>query len=110
MRCSSRNRRIHGPSSNRLCMASLHICIVLEAEAGLFHQLWRHAQVMLSAAQILMSEVGGELRQQTLHIGAVAIPCDDPVNGGGVAKIVEPWRIAGSFVALEACSTAHTLE
>jgi hypothetical protein len=91
-------------------MASLHLCIVLEAEAGQFQQLWRHAQVMLSAAQILMPEVGNELRQQALYVRTVPIPCDDPVNGGGVTKIVQPWRIAGPFIAPEACSTAYPLK
>jgi hypothetical protein len=45
-----------------------------------------------------------------LYVGTVPIPCDDPVTGGGVTKIVQPGRIAGSFIAPEACSAAYTLE
>ena len=65
---------------------------------------------MLRTTQIFMSEVGSQLRQQTLHIGAVAVPCDHPVNGCGVTKIMQPWWIAGSFVALNACALPDTLK
>jgi len=65
---------------------------------------------MLSAAQILMPEICGQLRQQMLYVGTVPIPCDDPVNGGGVTKVVQTGRIARSFIAPEAYRAAYTLE
>ena len=110
MMCSSKKRRIHGPISKRLGMSSPRICVVLKAEAGPFQQLRRHGQVVLRTAQIFMPKVGSQLRQQTLHIGTVAIPCDHPVNGCGVTKIVQPRWIAGSFIALNACCTPDALK
>ena len=47
-----------------------------------------------------MAEIGRQLRQEALHIGAVAVPGDEPVNGKAVPKVMQAWLMprGGSFV------------
>lgn len=45
-------------------------------------------EVTLGRSDIEVTEVGSELRKQSLDVLARAIPCDDTVYGCGVAKIM----------------------
>ena len=50
-------------------------------------QLGRHREVDLGAVEMDMAEPGGERRQQPLHVGTLAVPRFQSVNGCGVATI-----------------------
>jgi len=68
-------------------MADLRGRIALETLAGLAQELGCHAEVMLRLGQAEVTEVGRELRQQALHVGARAIPGDEAMDGEAVALI-----------------------
>src|SRR5579862_2319489 len=59
--------------------------------------------------RLSMSSPGICIVQKT-EACSVAVPGDHPVNGCGVTKIMQPWWIAGSFVALNACALPYTLK
>ena len=59
-------RRLHG--------------ITFEAETCLAKQFWRQRKVALRAGDVNVAEIGRQLRQEALHIGAVAVPGDEPVD------------------------------
>ena len=41
-----------------------------------------------------MSKIGGEVRQQSLHVLALAVPSDKPDDGEGVAEVVQSRLIS----------------
>src|SRR5262249_26607937 len=93
-RCSSRKRRTHGPSKVCSVMATLPSRVALEAPIGLCQQLRRHAQVDLRGGQLHMPQVDRQLGQQLLHIDPLPIPGRQPVDGEGVAQVVQPRLVA----------------
>jgi hypothetical protein len=90
-RCSSRNRRTHGPSRLSSFMIGPH-CVLCKALAGRFEQIRRHLQVALGRSDIEVAKEGGELREQSLDVLAGAIPCEHPMHGRRVANVVQPRR------------------
>ena len=41
-----------------------------------------------------MTKINGQQREQALHIRALSVPGDEPMNGEAVPKIVYPWLMA----------------
>ena len=41
-----------------------------------------------------MAEIGGQQRQQRLHIGVLSVPCSEPRHGESVSQIMRPHRLA----------------
>jgi hypothetical protein len=66
--------------------------VLCEALAGRAQEFGRHLEVTLGRSEIEVAKVSGELRQQSLDVMALAIPCDDTVHGRGVAQIMEARR------------------
>src|ERR1700676_341757 len=95
MRCSIRNRRTQGLSSERSAMANLRArCVSFKTAAGFLQKVRRHAQGDLRRPDMDMAKINGEQREQTLHIRALSVPRDEPVNGEAVPEIVYPWLMA----------------
>ena len=65
---------------------------------------------MLRPRQVFVTEVGRELGQKIVHIGAGAIPGDDAVNGCGVPQIVHTGLISRIAFPREASNLAQALE
>ena len=63
---------------------------MLEPSAGFVEEVRGQAQVPLRARDVDVAKVGGELGQELLDIGALAIPGDQPVNGEAVTIIPRP--------------------
>ena len=74
--------------------------VTLEAKACLAKQFRRQREVALRAGDMHVAEIGRQLRQKALHIGTVAVPGDEPVNGEAVPEVMQAWLMArgGSFV------------
>jgi len=49
-----------------------------------------------------VAQVGGQERQECLHVGALAVPSDEPMDGHGVTKVVQTRLPAGFGGALDA--------
>ena len=81
-----------------------------EAVTGRLQEFGRHSKVTLGRSDIEVTEVGSELRKQSLDVLAGSIPSDDTVNGRSMAKIMQArWaRFAGG--AVDAGSSSHVLE
>ena len=60
-----------------------------EALAGDLQEFGCHSEVMLGRSKIEVTEVGCELRKQSLDVLAGTVPCDNTVHGRGVAKIMQ---------------------
>jgi hypothetical protein len=59
-----------------------------EALVGRLQEFGRHSEVTLGRSDIEVTQVGSELRKQSLDVLAAAIPRDDTVHGRGVAEIM----------------------
>ncbi len=66
--------------------------VVGETLAGRLQEFGRHSEVTLSRSDVEVTEVGSELRKQSLDVLAGAIPRDDTVHARGVAKYWMPIR------------------
>ena len=56
-------------------------------------QLGRHREIDLGAVEMGMAEPGGERRQQPLHVGTLAVPRFQSVNGCGVTQRMKARRL-----------------
>ena len=65
---------------------------------------------MLGRSKIEVTEVGCELRKQSLDVLAGAVPCDDTVHGRGVAKIMQARRAQLADGTVDAGGSSHVLE
>src|SRR5437867_13439328 len=108
-RCSSRKRRTQEPRRLTSFTRFLH-SITFKASAGLAQQFRRHREIALSSSNMDVAKVGGELWQELLHVSSRAIPRNQTVNGGGVAKVMKSWLIASSIMAYNACAETHSAE
>ena len=63
--------------------------IGLKTQRGGFQQFRDHAQIGLRAGHAGMAEVGGQRRQQALHVGPFGIPCDEPMDGKRSTQVVQ---------------------
>ena len=62
--------------------------IAFEAHTGLAKQFGGHAQITLGAGDVHMAKIGRQLRQQTLHIRAIAVPANQAGQCEAVTKVV----------------------
>ena len=62
-------------------------CVALESPRGFLQQFRGHAEVHLGGGDADVAQVGGQQRQQALHVRPFAVPGGQPVNGEGVAII-----------------------
>jgi hypothetical protein len=53
---------------------------MFEADARLAKQFRRRREVTLRAGEMNVAKIGRQLRQEALHIGAVAVPGNESVN------------------------------
>jgi len=81
-----------------------------EALAGHLQEFGCHSQVMLGRSKIEVTEVGCELRKQSLDVLAGTIPCDNTVHGRGVAKIMQARRAQFADGTVDAGGLSHVLE
>jgi hypothetical protein len=81
-------------------MADLHACDVsFKTVAGFLQKVRGHAQVDLSCPDMDMAKINGQQGEQALHIRALAVPGDEPVNRKAVPEIVYPWLMARAICA-----------
>ena len=64
---------------------SLRLCILFKAKTGGVQECRSHSEVALRGGDMDMPQIGSEVGQQTLHIGAFLIPGHKPMHGPGVA-------------------------
>src|SRR5271166_5814793 len=108
-RCSRRNRRTHGPRSvSSFMIASDRV--LGEALTGCLQEFRRHLEVTLGRSDIEVTEIGSELRKQSLDVLAGAVPRDDTVHGCGIAKIMQARRARFAERAVDTGSSSHVLE
>ena len=72
-------------------------------QASFMQQFWRHAEVALCGTEIDVPQIGCQLRQQLLYIGAGTVPCDDPMDGGRVTDIVKTRLVTCGRLAANLC-------
>ena len=70
--------------------------VAFEAEACLAKQFWRQRKVALRAGDVNVAEIGRQLRQEALHIGAVAVPGSRPVNCEAVPQVMQAWLLSSA--------------
>src|SRR5207253_11161208 len=58
--------------------------------------IWRHCEVDLSGSDIDMSQIRGQLRQQFLHVSALLVPGNEPMNAKAVPQVMKPRLVARS--------------
>jgi hypothetical protein len=84
--------------------------ILRKALAGRLQEFGRHLEVTLGRSDIEVTEVGSELRKQSLDVLAGSIPSDDTMHGRGVAKIMQARRPRFADGTVDAGSSSHVLE
>jgi len=57
-----------------------------------------------------MAQIGGERRQESLYIGALAVPLRESVNGKGVPQIVDARLVATGILSADAGELAQPPE
>jgi hypothetical protein len=70
-------------------MMVLLASVALEECTGLLQQVWDHGQVNLGVPHVSVPKINGKMIDQSLHIGFLAIPIHQPMDGEGVSKPVE---------------------
>ena len=78
--------------------------------AGRLQEFGRHLDVALGRLDIDVAEVCRELRKQSLDVLASTIPCNDTVNGRGVAEIMQARRARLADGAVDPRSSSHVLK
>src|SRR6185437_7982940 len=89
-------------------MGVLRLSVASEAQVSLVQKLRRHSDVVLRRAQIYVTEVCCQLRQQMLHILAGPIPCYEAVLDCRVPHIVQAWLVMRITFTLDARLFAQT--
>ncbi len=64
----------------------------------------------MGAGDIGMSQVRGELGQETLQVGARPVPGHNMGHSGGVAQIMKPGVVACPVLPLDTGPRAHLLK
>jgi hypothetical protein len=91
-------------------MAHLRLGVALEAKAGFLKQFTGHAEVALGGADIDVSKIRCQLRQQFLDVRASAIPSDDSMDGRSVTNIVDAWLVSGGHLSPNPGGSADSAE
>src|SRR5258708_7261260 len=72
--------------------------ITFEALTGLLQNLRRQSQITLSARNVYMAQVGCQVRQQTLHVGAALVPGQQTMGRRAMTQIMKPRLVARSVM------------
>src|SRR5205807_5270004 len=72
-------------------MVHLRKGIALEAMVGFLEQFPRHLQVFRGLIDAAVPKIGGQQREHSLYIFALAIPSQKTCHSKGMTKIMEPW-------------------
>src|SRR5438094_6408908 len=102
MMYSRRNRRTHGPRKAGSVMDASPQSVLLEALAGFRQEFRCHREIDRGSRQICMSQINGQMRQQSLHLSALSVPCDETVNRESMAQIMNPRLVASAISAMDA--------
>jgi len=53
----------------------------------------RRGEIPIGIADVCMTEIGGQLRQALLDVGAAAVPMEQGPDGEAVAQIMDPRAV-----------------
>ncbi len=84
--------------------------IALEAPRGFGEQFGCHCQVGLGAVNTGVAQIGGQHRQQVLHVLALPVPRGQPLNCKGLAQVMETRLPAGLRRVADASVVPDTCE
>src|SRR5579859_490589 len=102
MRYSRRNRLTQGLRRAGSVMDGSLQSVLLEALAGFRQEFRCHRQINRGSCQICMAQINGQMRQQSLHLSALPVPCDETVNRESMAQIMDPRLIGCPANAMDA--------
>ena len=72
-----------------LLIVILRLSVVLESLTRFVQELRRDADIVLGGTNVNVAQIRGQLREQSLHVGAGSIPRDEPMLDGCVSNIVD---------------------
>ena len=70
--------------------------VAFEAPAGFPQQFRRHGQIALGRSDMQMAEIGCQLWQEVLHIGALLVPRNHAMHREGDGAGREAWAENGT--------------
>ena len=73
--------------------------IAFKALTRLLQNLRGEREIVLGAGNVHVTKVRGQLREQTLYIGAALVPELHSMRGRGMPQVMESGLIAGAIVA-----------
>src|SRR5713101_281603 len=82
-----------------LSMMHLRVRIALKAQTRGMQQCWGHGEIALRGRDMHMPQIGREVGQPPLDIGALLIPGHEAMDSRGVAQIVEAGLIPCAVVS-----------
>ena len=87
----------------RFLRLTLSICLgILAAETGQELQEFRgHREVDLGSSKLDMSQVDGQMMHESLHVCPLTIPGNEPMDGKGMAQVVQSWLIPSAVRAMD---------
>src|SRR2546422_9433499 len=80
-------------------MMHLQLGILCKAKTRGLEQRWGHGEVALRGSDVHMPQIGGEVRQEPLHIRSFLIPGHQPMDGPRVSQVMETGLIAWTVMA-----------
>src|SRR2546428_12016773 len=80
-------------------MMHLQLGILCKAKTRGLEQRWGHGEVALRSSDMYMPQIGGEVRQEPLHIRSFLIPGHQPMDGPRVSQVMETGLIAWAVMA-----------
>src|SRR5438093_3087764 len=80
-------------------MIPLLTSILLKASRRFLEQLWRHRQVHLRGGEVDVAQGGRYIWQERVHVGALAIPGREPMDGKAMPQIMEPGLVTRAVTA-----------
>jgi hypothetical protein len=84
--------------------------VAFKALASLLQQFRCHGQVSLRAGDMDMAEISCQLRQQALHVCALAIPANQAMNCEGMSQVVKTRLIAAFVPPYDTCADPQSAE
>jgi len=80
---------------------------VLESLTRFVQELRRDADIVLGGTNVNVAQIRGQLREQSLHVGAGSIPRDEPMLDGCVSNIVDARLAMRPSFALDSGELAN---
>src|SRR6266446_6725021 len=92
MRYSRRNRLTQGPRRAGSVMDRPLQSVLLEALAGFRQEFRCHRQIDRGSCQICMAQINRQMRQQSLHLCALSVPC--AINAMDADMLSDPTEVS----------------